>query len=325
MTGAPALPVSRADVDAAAERLAPFVRRTPVLALGDDDPLLPGGVLKLEMLQHTGTFKYRGMTNRLLSCEPGEAGVVVASGGNAGVAVAHAARRLGVRAEVFVPETAPVAKVARLRAYGAVVVQTGASYADAFAASAVRATETGAVVVHAYDQPEVVAGHGTLARELDEQAPGLDTVLVAVGGGGLVAGIACWFAGRVRVVAVETEGCPTLHAALAAGRPVDVAVGGVAADALGATRVGELCWAARAALAASVLVPDEAVLAARRDLWDQARLVTEPAGVAALAALRCGAYRPAPGERVAVVLCGANTDPATLAEPAMLGGPAPVG
>jgi threonine dehydratase len=280
-------------------------------ALGAAAPVL----LKLELLQHTGSFKSRGIFNRILAAgtEAKAAGVIAASGGNAGLAVAHAAAQLGLHAEIFVPESSSPVKVQRLRALGAEVAVTGAFYADAYAASQRRASATGALVVHAYDQPEVAAGQGTVARELEAQAPGFDTVLVAVGGGGLVEGIATWVKGNRRVVAVEPERCPSMASALAAGEPVDVEVGGLAADSLGARRVSASALAAaRAAGAVPVLVPDEAIAAARRRLWEQLRVAAEPGGACALAALLSGAYRPAPGERLAVVLCGGNTDPSDL-------------
>jgi threonine dehydratase len=307
--------VAREDVEQAALRTATYVRETPVLTLEDGAFGLPGRlVLKLEFTQHTGSFKPRGAFNRLLSAAVPAAGVIAASGGNHGAAVAFAARRLGHRAEIFVPEIAAPIKVERLRRYGAQVTVVGASYADALAASAARAAETGAFVVHAYDQPEVVAGQGTLARELARQAPGLDTLLVAVGGGGLIAGIAAWYGGGARVVGVEPERAPTLAAALEAGRPVDVEVGGVAADSLGARRIGTIAFAvARRHVERSVLVPDDAILAAQRALWEEARLLVEPGGAAALAALASRRYRPAPGERIGIVLCGGNTHPARLA------------
>jgi threonine dehydratase len=313
------LVVTRADVEAAAARITGRVRRTPVLAAS-------GRLLKLEFTQHTGSFKARGAFNRLLAAaEAGElpaAGVVAASGGNAGLAFAYAARELGARAEIYVPATAPAVKVARLRALGAAVVQVGSEYAEAYEAATKRVADTGALYCHAYDQPEMVAGQGTVALELVEQAGGeLDTVLVSTGGGGLVGGIAAALAGQVRVVAVEPELAPTLHAALAAGGPVDVPVGGVAADSLGARRVGEIAY--RVAMRTgvhSVLVPDAAIVAARAMLWDRYRLVVEHGAAAAMAALD-GWYRPRPGERVAVVLCGANTDPSDLTGP---GGASPM-
>jgi threonine dehydratase len=323
-------PVSPTEVEEAAQRLAGRLRHTPVVMVEagafTGEPVL----VKLESLQHTGSFKPRGMLNAMLMATIPPVGVVVASGGNAGLAVAWAARELGHRSTVFVPTTSPAAKVDRLRGLGATVNQVGERYDDALAASTAFAAETGAAVIHAYDQRAVVAGQGTLFRELEQQAmaiahrdasdpdrhhatdPGLDTVLVAVGGGGLVAGAAAWFAGRVKVVAVEPAASCCLHAALAAGRRVDVEVGGIASDALGARRVGELCWAGREHIGASVIVDDAAIVAARRALWEHLRVVAEPGGATALAALTSGLYRPEAGERVAVVVCGANTDPATL-------------
>jgi threonine dehydratase len=308
--------ISRGDVEEAAERVGPRVRRTPVVEVEPEALGTPGpALLKLELLQHTGSFKPRGMFNRILSAgtEAKTAGVIAASGGNAGLAVAYAAGQLGLRAEIFVPESSSPVKVQRLRALGAEVTVTGAFYADAYAASQRRAAASGALVVHAYDQPEVAAGQGTVARELEAQAPGFDTVLVAVGGGGLLEGIATWVEGSRRVVAVEPERCPTLARALAAGEPVDVEVGGLAADSLGARRssASALAAAGRAGVV-SVLVPDEAIAAARRRLWEQLRVVAEPGGACALAALVSGAYRPSPGERLAVVICGGNTDPSDL-------------
>ncbi|MFL6139334.1 MAG: threonine/serine dehydratase [Frankiaceae bacterium] len=306
--------MGRDEIEAAAARLGSRVRMTPVVHVE------PGGLgvavplaLKLELLQVTGSFKPRGAFNRVLSAGVPAAGLVAASGGNHGLAVAHVASRLGERAEIFVPTSSSPVKVARLRTYGAHVVVTGDHYADAYLASRERAAATGALEVHAYDQPEVVAGQGTVGRELDHQLPGVDTVLVAVGGGGLLGGIATWFAGRARVVAVEPERIPSMAAALDAGHPVDVEVGGVAADSLGARRAGAIgLAAARAAGARSVLVPDAAIVEARQRLWDGLRIAAEAGGAAALAALTCGAYRPAAGEVVAVVICGGNTDPADL-------------
>lgn len=301
------------DVTRAAARIAGRVRRTPVLPVAERR--FPSPVfLKLELLQHTGSFKPRGIFNRMLAAPVPEAGVIAASGGNAGLAVAYAAGELGHRAEIFVPESTPQIKVDRLRALGADVTLTGEFYADALGASEERAASSGALVVHAYDQPEVAAGQGTLALELAEQVPEPDTVLVAVGGGGLVAGIAAALDGRSRVVAVEPERCPTLHEAMVAGEPVDVTVGGVAADSLGARRVGRVCFAVASRTGTRhVLVPDEAIVAAQRLLWDDFRVIAEPGGATALAGLLCGAYKPDPDERVAVVVCGANTDPATVA------------
>ncbi|MEW1959353.1 threonine/serine dehydratase [Kineococcus sp. NPDC059986] len=302
--------LTAADVTAAAVRTAGRVRRTPVLQVG------PALWLKLEQLQHTGTFKARGAFNRQLAAqEQGELdprrGVVAASGGNAGLAHAHAAAELGVPATVFVPETAPAVKVGRLRALGADVRSVGSEYARAYEAAVEFARERGAVFCHAYDQVEVAAGAGTLALELVEDLPALDTVVVAVGGGGLFAGVAAALEGRARVVAVEPEGAPTLHAALAAGAPVDVPVGGVAADSLGARRIGDLGFdLARRTGPVSLLVDEDAVRAARQDLWSRFRVVAEHGAATAWAGLQ--AYEPRPGERVAVVVCGANTDPSDL-------------
>lgn len=305
-----AAPIQRPDIEAAAARIGPHIRVTPVLhlaagAFGLSVPL----VLKLESLQHAGSFKSRGAFNRMLSAAVPPAGVIAASGGNHGVAVAYAARQLGHAAEIFVPETASPVKVERLRHHGARVTQVGARYAEALAASAERARETGALVVHAYDQPEVVAGQGTLGRELQAQAPEVDTVLVAVGGGGLIGGVAAWYAGAARVISVEPEGCPTLASALEAGQPVPVEVRGVAMDSLGASEVGELAFSIAARhVERALLVTDEAISNAQRALWEEIRLVAEPGGATALAALLSGAYRPAPGERVAVIVCGGNAD-----------------
>ena len=303
------------DIDAAAARIAPHVRITPVVAM---EPRAFGSparlVLKLELMQHTGSFKPRGAFNRILSSTVPDSGVIAASGGNHGAAVAYAARQLGHVAEIFVPEPTPDVKVERLRRYGARVVLAGADYAEAYAASSERARETGALEVHAYDQPEVLAGQGTLARELERQTEGLDTVLVGVGGGGLVGGVAAWFAGRVKVVAVEPERCPTLYAAVEAGAPVDVEVGGIAADSLGARRIGSLMLPiARQFVHGVALVSDEEIRQTQRALWDSVRVLAEPGGAAALAGLRSGRYQPAAGERVAAIVCGGNTDPARFA------------
>ena len=241
------------------------------------------------------------------------AGVIAASGGNHGIAVAYAAKTLGHRAEVFVPEIASAAKVRRIRDCGASVVVTGGTYAEALEASMRRAGETGALVVHAYDQPEVHAGQGTVAMEFEEQAPDLDTLLVAVGGGGLIGGIASWYERRGRIVGVESEGCPTLHRALAAGEPVDVDVGGIAADSLGARRIGTLAWDVICRNdVTSLLVADEDIVAAQRALWREVRVVAEPGGAASLAAILSGAYRPRPGETVGVLVCGGNADPLSV-------------
>jgi threonine dehydratase len=313
--------MNRTLIEAAAARLAaapvPVVRETPLWTLsGAQMGLGPFEVwLKLEHLQVGGSFKARGMASRLLANPIPAAGVIVASGGNAGIATAAAARALGVRCEVFVPEVSSPAKRERLRGLGAEVVVTGAAYADALAACQVRQRESGALMTHAYDQEEVVAGAGTLAREIERQAGGVpDRVLVSVGGGGLIGGVAAWFAGRSRVVALEPEGAPTLHAARAAGEPVDVAVSGIAADSLGARRIGDIAWrVSQTAVADSLLLPDAAIREAQLWLWRECKLAVEPAAALGLAALRTGAVQPAPGERVALILCGANFDPASLA------------
>jgi threonine dehydratase len=303
-----------ADIEAAADRIAGHVRRTPVLAVGPEVGGPVGCVLKLELLQHTGSFKPRGAFNTVLSAEVPAAGIIAASGGNHGAAVAHVASVLDLPAEIFVPAAAPEIKLRRLEDYPATVTRAGDLYDDAQAASDDRAAASGALVVHPYDLTEVIAGQGTVAREFEQQAAGLDTVLVAVGGGGLIGGTASWFRGRVRVVAVEPDRSRCLGAALEAGTPVDVPVGGVASDSLGAARVGALAFAACSAwVDEAVTVTDADIVAAQRVLWDRVRLLTEPGGAAALAALRSGAYRPAPGERVGVVVCGANADPAPIA------------
>lgn len=307
--------ITRDDVRSASARIAGRVRRTPLL--------LPAGageqvVFKCEFLQHTGVFKVRGAFNRQLAAlEAGEltpaVGVVTASGGNAGLAHAYAAARLGVRATVFVPLGAPAVKVARLREYGAVVHQVGREYAEAQAAAVEHATTAGAVFAHAYDQPEVAAGAGTIAEEMLEDDPSITTIVVAVGGGGLFAGVAAAAEGRARVVAVEPELAPTLRAALEAGGPVDVPVSGVAVDSLGARRAGDIAWAVAARThPESVLVDDAAIVEARARLWREYRMPAEYGAATAYAALSSGAWAPAAGERVAVVNCGANTDPATL-------------
>jgi threonine dehydratase len=308
------------DVRAAAARIEGRVRVTPLLEADPADFAPAGRVwLKLEQVQHTGSFKVRGAFSRILAAARQgplpAAGVVAASGGNAGLAVAYAAARQGVPARVFVPETAPAVKVARIRAYGGDAVLAGSRYADAYEAAVRHAAQAGALFCHAYDQPEVCAGQGTLGRELLVQAGGeIDTIMVAVGGGGLLAGVAAAAEGRATVVGAEPAAIPTLHAALAAGTPVDVPVSGIAADSLGATRLGSIAFAVAVRTGArSVLVAGDAIAAARRLLWDRYRLAAEPGGCAALAALLSGAYQPDAGERIAVVVSGANTDPADLA------------
>ena len=266
--------------------------------------------LKLELLQHAGSFKPRGAFNRMLNASLPASGVIAASGGNHGAAVAYAARRLNIPAEIFVPEATPRAKQERITSYGAALVRTGATYAEALEASRLRQVQTGALEVHAYDHLDVLAGQGTIGRELEEDAPELTHVLVAVGGGGLIGGVAGWYAGRVGVVAVEPELCPGLSVALAAGRPVPASVGGIAADSLGARQVGGLMFElAQRFVAGSALVSDEAIREAQRVLWREFRLVAEPGGATALAALLSGAWAPPQGAEVGVIVCGSNTDP----------------
>lgn len=316
MTGA-AEPPTRAQIERAASRVGPHVRETPVIGLRGRELGIEGDfrlTLKLESLQHTGSFKPRGAFNRVLSAEVPPAGVIAASGGNHGLAVAWVARALGHVAEIFVPETAPAIKVERLRALGARVFQVGEVYEHARDASETRAAASGALVVHAYDHPQVVAGAGTLARELQQQVPDVDAILVAVGGGGLIGGTAAWARDDTRVVSVEPERCPTLHAALAAGRPVPVEVGGLAVDSLAGPQVGEIPFAcARRWVDDALLLPDAAIRQAQTTLWQTLRLVAEPGGATALAALLVGAYTPAPGEHVVALVCGANTDPSAVA------------
>ncbi len=309
--------IDRSAIAAASQRLAShpgFVRATPLWQLDGAALGLPCAQvwLKLEHLQTGGSFKARGMMNRLLASELPESGAIIASGGNAGIATAAAARALGVRCEVFVPEVSPEAKRARLRQLGAEVMVRGAAYSEALKACLERQQATGALLTHAYDQPEVVAGAGTLAQEIEAQAGRLpDTLLVSVGGGGLIGGVAAWVDSRAQVVALEPERAPTLHSARAAGRPVDVDVGGIAADSLGARRIGDIAWqVAQRHVHASLLLSDDAIRAAQQWLWRELKLAVEPAAALGLAALQSGAYRPRADETVALILCGANCDPA---------------
>lgn len=293
-----------------------FLRKTPLwklsgaaLGLGCAEVWL-----KLEHTQVGGSFKARGMLNRLLANTIPEAGVVIASGGNAGIATAAAAQALGVRCEVFVPTVSPEAKRARLRDLGAEVVVTGAVYAEAFEACMARQQTTGALLTHAYDQPEVLAGAGTLAYEMEAQGGLPDSVLVSVGGGGLIGGVAAWFEQRSRVVALEPTLAPTLYRARQAGEPVDVAVGGIAADSLGAKRIGQLGWdVTQRFVRDALLLEDDAIRAAQRWLWKELKLAVEPGAALGLAALQSGAYQVRADEKVALILCGGNVDPATLA------------
>jgi threonine dehydratase len=306
----------REDIRLAAARIAPYVRHTPVLEVdagtfGVEVPL----ALKLELLQVTGSFKPRGAFNRMLSAKVGEAGVVAASGGNFGLAVGHAARTLGHRAEIFVPSTSPAAKIGRVRATGAEVHVVEGYYDDASNAAIERQTETGAVWMHPFDQREVVAGQGTIGLELTDQVPEAGVVLVSIGGGGLIGGIASWFAGDARVIGVEPETSCSMAEALDRGEPTDVAVGGIAADSLGARRAGDIAFAvARDHVERVVLVSDDAIRGAQRAIWRELHMLAEPGGAAALAAVMKGGFRPASGERVVVVICGSNGDPSPVVD-----------
>ena len=307
--------ITRAEIEAAHARIAPHVRRSPVLHLGNafghDGPVS----LKLEFLQHAGSFKTRGAFNTLLSQEVPASGVAAASGGNHGAAVAYAARQLGVKARIFVPEISSPAKIAVIRSHGAEVVIGGARYADAQEACDRYVAESGALRIHPFAAAGTMIGQGTAALEWEQDAPALDTVLVAVGGGGLISGVASWWAGRVKVVGVEPEGSRALHAALEAGGPVDVEIDSVAADSLGAKNTGELVYeVCRQTVDHVALVTDAAIRDAQRTLWRDYRIASEPGGAAALAALMSGAYTPRSGERVGVLLCGANVELVRLAE-----------
>jgi threonine dehydratase len=288
----------------------PHVRHTPILHV---DLAEFGGeprrlALKLECLQHSGSFKARGAFANLLTRPIPACGVVAASGGNHGAAVAYAAMRLGVPATIFVPSVTSPSKVERIRSYAANLVIAGERYADALAASEFFGEERGALAVHAFDHPQTLLGQGTVGCEIDADLSDVDTLLVAVGGGGLIGGIAAWFRGRVKIVAVEPEGSPTLWRALAAGQPVDAETEGIAADSLAPTRVGKIMFPiARAFVERSVLISDDDIRAAQQALWDKVRVVAEPGGAAAFGALLSGKYAPAPDERVAVLVCGANT------------------
>jgi threonine dehydratase len=302
--------ISREDISAVAKIIRPHIRRTPVVAVDAADFGLPPRPLtfKLELLQHAGSFKSRGAFANLLTRKIPAAGVVAASGGNHGAAVALAARKLGTTARIYVPAISSPAKIARIRAYGADLIVGGSDYAEAFNGCADWAAKTGALMVHAFDQRETMLGQGTLAMELEEQAPEIDTLLVGVGGGGLIAGIAAWYRGKVKVVGVEPELAPTLTKALAAGKPVDAEAGGVAADSLAPKQIGARVFPiCRDHVAEVVLVEDDAIRAAQRALWDVLRVVGEPGGSAATAALLSGRYQPRPGERVGIVVSGGNT------------------
>jgi threonine dehydratase len=288
----------------------PHIRRTPIVDVDAADFGVKAArlVLKLESLQHAGSFKSRGAFTHLLTRSVPAAGVVAASGGNHGAAVAYAAMKRQVPAKIFVPKIASSAKIQQISDYGADLVIGGERYADALAASEAWVAQSGALPIHAYDQEETLLGQGTVGLELEEQAGDITTLLVAVGGGGLIAGIAAWYHGRINVVGVEPEQAPTLTRALAAGRPVDAEAGGIAADSLAPRRVGELVFPiVQRHIGATVLVTDDAIRDAQRRLWKQLRVVAEPGGAAALAALISQRYVPGANERVAVLICGANT------------------
>ena len=302
--------ITRPRIAATYARIRPHIRRTPILEVSGADFGLESFpiTLKLELFQHSGSFKARGAFANLLGRSVPRAGVVAASGGNHGAAVAYAALKTGVPAKIFVPAISSPAKIARIRDYGADLVVGGDRYADALAASEAWAAASGALAVHAFDQVETLLGQGSIGLELDEQGAAIDTLLVAVGGGGLIGGIAAWFSGCADVVGVEPEASPTLYRALAAGHPVDAEAGGIAADSLAPRRVGDLMFPiAQRYVSRVVLVTDDAILHAQQALWTAARIVAEPGGAAALAALLSGRYRPEPGERVGVLVSGGNT------------------
>jgi len=302
--------IDREGIEATYAVIKPYIRVTPVVEVNGADLGLSRStlMLKLEQLQHSGSFKARGAFANLLMRNIPDAGVVAASGGNHGAAVAYAAMQLGVPATIFVPTVSSPAKIQRIREYGAELVVVGDRYADALAASEAWVTQSGALPVHAFDQVETLLGQGTIGMELAAQAPALDTVLVAVGGGGLIGGIAAWYAGTAKIIGVEPEAAPTLTEALRAGRPVDAETGSIAADSLAPRRVGELMFPiARAYVDHVVLVSDAAIRHAQEALWAALRVVVEPGGAAALAGLLSGGYKPALGERVAVLISGGNT------------------
>jgi threonine dehydratase len=304
------LTITRADIERTYAIIQPYIRRTPVIDVEGQDLGLshPAVTLKLELLQCAGSFKARGAFTHLLTRHVPAAGVVAASGGNHGAAVAYAAMKRRVPARIFVPSVSAAAKIDRIRACGAELTIVGERYAEALAASEIWAAESGALPVHAFDHIETLLGQGTLAFEMSQQAPSIDTLLVAVGGGGLIGGIAAFYAGRVRVIGVEPEAAPTLTAALQAGAPVDAPTGSIAADSLAPRRVGELMFPiAQKYVDRVALVSDAAIRAAQNALWDGARVLAEPGGAAAFAALHSGAYVPAPDERVGIVVSGGNS------------------
>jgi threonine dehydratase len=303
--------ITRTQIQSIEPLIRPYIRRTPVLEVDGADFGLDSItiVFKLELFQHGGSFKARGAFTNLLTREIPKAGVVAASGGNHGVAVAYAAMKLGQPATIFVPSVASPAKVERIRRYGAELVIAGDRYADALEASHEWTERTGALPVHAYEANETMLGQGTLGLELEEQSPNLDSLLVAVGGGGLIGGVAAWYENRTKIFSVEPELAPTLQLALAAGRPVDSPAGGIAADSLAPRQVGQLMFPiAQEYVQEALLVTDDEIVKSQQKLWETMRIAAEPGGAAAFAALLSGRYRPEPGERVGVVVCGGNTD-----------------
>jgi threonine dehydratase len=306
----PATQIDRDEITSTERTIRPYIRRTPIIEADGGDfgiDSIPF-VFKLEQLQHSGSFKARGAFANLLLRTIPQASVVAASGGNHGAAVAFAAMKLGVPAKIFVPTVASPEKIERIRSYGAELVVTGERYGDSLIASERWTTESGALAVHAYDQPETLLGQGSVGLELEQQSPDLDSLLVAVGGGGLIGGVASWYANRIKIVAVEPEAAPTLHNALEAGRPIDSPAGGIAADSLAPKQVGALMFPiAQKFVSGVTLVTDDAIRQAQQALWKVLRIVAEPGGAAALAAILSGRYRPQPDERVGVLVCGGNT------------------
>jgi threonine dehydratase len=306
----PATRIDREQIVATEKTIRPHIRRTPIIEadggdFGFDSPAL---VFKLELLQHSGSFKARGAFANLLLRRIPRSGVVAASGGNHGAAVAFAAMKLGIPAKIFVPRVASPEKIERIRGCGAELVVTGERYAEALAASEHWAAGSGALTVHAYDQPETILGQGSVGLEFEQQCPDLDSLLVAVGGGGLIGGVASWYSNRIKIVGVEPEAAPTLTNALEAGRPVDSPAGGIAADSLAPKRIGELMFPiAQEFVSSTLLVADDAIQQAQQALWRGLRIVAEPGGAAAFAALLSGRYKPQRGERVGVLVCGGNT------------------
>lgn len=307
--------LSRERIHATERVIRPHIRRTPVLEVDGADFGLDSNriIFKLELFQHAGSFKARGAFTNMLTREVPRTGVVAASGGNHGAAVAFAAMKLGQPATIFVPSVASPAKLARIRSYGAELVITGERYAEALEASEEWTRQSGALPIHAYEGSETLSGQGTLGMELEQQDPKLDSLLVAVGGGGLIGGVAAWYHNRVKLVAVEPIEAPTLNLALKAGRPVDSPAGGIAADSLAPRQVGQQMFPiAQQFVSESVLVSDEEILEAQKRLWESMRIVAEPGGAAAFAGLLAGKYKPRAGERVGVIVCGGNTDKVTL-------------